>query len=140
MSIKKIPRCALSWLQVVLVLVLVSSCASSKQQPEVSAQEQAVVAWNKTVKKTIPDEQRAKELMVLGEQMIAMQQKLMDDLIYLNKQAGQYFLSYHTEKADVDRLYSEFTQKKNALIEQYRDILFAMREQTSEKEWKELIN
>jgi uncharacterized coiled-coil protein SlyX len=133
-------RRPICWALAVLGTGLVVSCSTSKKETPAEKQASAIAEWNKAVAKHIPDEQRAQTLRELGHQMIAMQQTLMDELNDLNDQVAQLNISYDTSKAEIDQIYSAFTQKKNASLEQYRDILFAMRKQTSEHEWKALVN
>jgi hypothetical protein len=118
----------------------VVSCTTSKKETPAEKQAKEIADWNKAVAKHIPDQQRAQSLMALGEKMIATQQALMDELEDLNEKVAQLNLNYDAPKSEMDELYAQFVQKKNASLLQYREILFTMRKQTNEQEWKALVN
>lgn len=128
------------WIPALLALVLVASCTSSKKQAEVAPEDQTVAKWNASVKTHVSDQARAERLMVLGKQMISIQKSLTASINDLANKLAASNAEYDTTKEEADALYAEFMQHKNAAMTQYRDVLFAMRKETTEHEWNKLVN
>ena len=120
-----------------LMFALVVSCSSTPGQVEIS--EVSIADWNATVDETIQDPQRAATLKDLGRQLIEVSEATEQDIAALNRQMIALNENYNATQAEMQELVGEFKKTRNARFVQYRDIIFAMREEVSADEWKHLI-
>ncbi len=123
---------------VAVAIGFVVSCASST--PSMLPYDETPSQWDATVDKHIHDAQRAEKLKQLGRQLDELQEHLSADIDELKKKFTKLNENYDSTKAEMWQLVRNFEQKRNAVLAQYRDIIFAMRREVSAKEWKAMIN
>lgn len=130
-------RKATSLISIALAIGFLVSCASSPEKvPTLS--DKTASQWNATVEKHIPDVQRAGNLKQLGQKLAALQESLSRDVIELNEKTVVLNMNYDATKEEARQLIADFSVKRNAALEKYRDIIFAMRREVSADEWKAL--
>jgi hypothetical protein len=130
-------RKATSLISIALAIGFLVSCASSPEKvPTLS--DKTASQWNATVDKHIPDVQRAGNLKQLGQKLAALQESLSRDVIELNEKTVVLNMNYDATKEEARQLIADFSVKRNAALEKYRDIIFAMRREASADEWKAL--
>jgi outer membrane murein-binding lipoprotein Lpp len=130
-------RKATSLISIALAIGFLVSCASSPEKvPTLS--DKTASQWNATVDKHIPDVQRAGNLKQLGQKLAALQESLSRDVIELNEKTVVLNMNYDATKEEARQLIADFSVKRNAALEKYRDIIFAMRREVSADEWKAL--
>jgi hypothetical protein len=124
-------------MSIALAIGFLVSCASSPEKvPTLS--DKTASQWNATVEKHIPDVQRAGNLKQLGQKLAALQESLSRDVTELNEKAVALNVNYDATKEEARQLITDFAAKRNAALEQYRDVIFAMRREVSADEWKAL--
>jgi hypothetical protein len=124
-------------LSIALAIGFLVSCASSPEKvPTLS--DKTASQWNATVEKHIPDVQRAGNLKQLGQKLAVLQESLSRDVIELNEKTVVLNMNYDATKEEARQLIADFSVKRNAALEKYRDIIFAMRREASADEWKAL--
>jgi hypothetical protein len=120
---------------IALAIGFVASCASSP-----TLTDETPAQWNAAVKKHIPDAQRANKLTQYGQQLFAVQKSLSQDIAALDENALELNANYASTREEARQMVANFTQKRNAALAQYRDIIFAMRREVSVAEWKALTD
>jgi hypothetical protein len=124
-------------LSIALAIGFLVSCASSPEKvPTLS--DKTASQWNATVEKHIPDVQRAGNLKQLGQKLAVLQESLSGDVTELSEKAVALNANYDATKEEARQLVTDFAAKRNAALEQYRDIIFSMRREVSADEWKAL--
>jgi hypothetical protein len=124
-------------LSIALAVGFLVSCASSPETvPTLS--DKTASQWNATVEKHIPDVQRAGNLKQLGQKLAVLQESLSGDVTELSEKAVALNANYDATKEEARQLVTDFAAKRNAALEQYRDIIFSMRREVSADEWKAL--
>ena len=115
---------------------LVSCSSSPEKVPPLT--DKAASQWNATVEEHIPDARRAGNLKQLGQELIALQESLSRDANELNEKTVALNVNYDATKEEARQLLADFSVKRNAALQKYRDIIFAMRREASADEWKAL--
>jgi len=124
-------------MSILLAVGFLVSCASSpKMVPTLS--DETASQWNATVDKHIPDAQRAGNLKQFGQQLFELQDLLSRDIADLNEKAVALNANYGSTREEAQLLSAAYTEKRNAALAQYRDVIFAMRREVSAEEWKAL--
>jgi len=90
------------------------------------------------VAEAISDPARARKLTEMGRRLIDLQGVLTQDMADLNRQGAELNAGYGTTREEFRQLEQAFDTKRSAALQQYREVLFAMRAQTSADEWKRL--
>lgn len=121
-----------------VVIGFVLSCASSP--PSLLPYDEAASQWDATVDKHIHDARRAGKLKQFGRQLNDLQTSLSFDINYLNESFTELNSNYASTEDDMWQLVSSFEPKRKAALAQYRDIIFAIRQEVSAKEWKAMID
>jgi hypothetical protein len=122
-----------------LVLLLFTSCSSSKPQ-SLSLNDTTAAQWDKTVDNAIPQADRAARVKQLGYKLITISKNIMSDIDTLNAQTEALNKRYDARQSDLSAIIAHYRQKRDAAFKQYGKIVFAMRAEVSEQEWKELFN
>lgn len=125
------------WFALALMLFwLLVSCSSAPKKPELNS----VVGkeWSASVDKTIADSQRAARLKQLGDELVAVSSSIQEDIDTLNMNLMELNENYAASHDQFEQLLEEFRQQRKPKFARYRDIIFAMRGETSAAEWKAL--
>lgn len=120
-----------------LALWFVASCSSTPDKVEIS--DATVAEWNATVDKTISEPDRAARLKELGRQLIDVSESVEQDVEALNRELMALNENYDSTEQQLQELVGEFRDKRNVKFAEFRDIIFAMRSEVSEDEWKHLM-
>jgi hypothetical protein len=127
-----------------LVAVLMSltfwfaaSCSSTPKKGELT--DDTVAEWNATVDKIIEEPDRAARLKDLGRQLIDVSASVEKDVLALDQQLMALNEDYDATEQEMQQLVGEFRSSRNVKFAQFRDIIFAMRSEVSEDEWKHLM-
>jgi hypothetical protein len=131
-------KTAMLLITMALAIGLVVSCTSSP--PSLLPYDEAASQWDATVDKHIQDAPRAGKLKQLGRQLDELQKSLSADITEFKEKATVLNAKYDSTKDEMWQLVGDFEQKRNAALEQYRDIIFAMRREVSAEEWKALTD
>ncbi len=94
--------------------------------------------WSASVDKTIADSQRAARLKQLGDELVAVSSSIQEDIDTLNMNLMELNENYAASHDQFERLLEEFRQQRKPKFARYRDIIFAMRGETSAAERKAL--
>jgi ABC-type transporter Mla subunit MlaD len=126
-------------MSILLAVWFLVSCASSPETvPTISSE--TASQWHATVDKHIPDAKRAGNLKQLGRQLVELQDSLSRDIAGLNEKAVALNSNYSSTREEAQKLLADFSEKRNSVLAQYRDIVFAMRREVNAEEWKALTN
>ena len=120
-----------------LVLALFVSC-SSAPTTGLFAADDAAQDWNATVDKTIKEPQRAARLKQLGQQLIDVSGSIQQDIAGFNQKAMALNEKYDATHEEFQQLIDELSEVRKPKYDEYRDIIFAMRNEVSADEWKAL--
>lgn len=120
-----------------LMLGLLAACSQPKG--EVTSLASAQAAWDATVERAVPDPTRAARAKALGREMAAVQQAMAQDLAALNAQAITLNSDPRTTAEEIRRVSLAFAEQRQRAYAQYRDLVFALRAEVSEAEWKVLM-
>jgi hypothetical protein len=120
-----------------LVVGCLSSCTSSSKG--VSSLQVSAADWNATVDRTIPDASRAARVKELGRQLAELQKSMAHELVARNQEAVALSEDYAPNMEEARQLARNFRELRRRAFAQYRDIVFAMREEVSAPEWKALV-
>ena len=128
------------WMAMVMTIAigLILACASSK--PSMLPYDEAASQWDATVDKHIPDAQRADKVKELGRQLDDLQASLSADIDALKEQFIALNANYASTENEMWQLVRGFESKRKAALDEYREIIFAMRREVSQKEWKAMID
>ena len=96
--------------------------------------------WNALVAKTIPDQQRAAKVGELGLQLIALFDSMKAEVEQLSAQAVALNENYSCTRGEMEGVMARFAEVRDRTLSKYRDVVFAMRSQVNEKEWKKLTD
>ena len=137
-------KVALVWRTSLLITVLMSltfwfaaSCSSTPEKGELK--DETVAEWNATVDKIIEEPDRAARLKDLGRQLIDVSESVEQDVEALSQQIMALNEDYDATEQEVQELVGEFRSNRNVKFSQFRDIIFAMRSEVNEDEWKHLM-
>lgn len=119
-------------------LWLVVSCSSSSEK--LSLATSTSEEWAALVDKTIPETERASRVKQLGFRLLELADSTSADIMKLSNDAASYGEKYQCTKEEWQKLFDEFTELRKSNFAKYRDVLFAMRNEVNEKEWKELTD
>ena len=119
-------------------LWLVVSCSSSSEK--LSLATSTSEEWAALVDKTIPETERATKVKQLGFRLLELADSASTDIMKLSENASSLGTNYQCTKEEWQKLFDEFTELRKANFAKYRDVLFAMRKEVNEKEWKELTD
>lgn len=120
-----------------LAFWIIVSCSSAPKKVELT--DETTAHWNAAVEKTIKEPQRAAKVKEHGQQLIDVSKSIQQDIEAFNQKAIKLNEEYDTTKADFKQWMSEWTKERNPKLDQYRDIIFAMRSEVSAEEWKSLM-
>ena len=126
-------------LAVIVVALMVLPVACSPKAKEWDP-EKFREKWQGEVRKTIKDPERAEKVIALGVQVEVKNRALHEEINRLKQEMSDVNRNYDSTKEDYERTMGRFTEKKNEALRQYLDSLFAMRQQTTPKEWKALMD
>lgn len=129
---------AMALTMVATVIGFVVSCASSL--PSMLPYDEAASQWDATVDEHIHDEKRADKLKQLGRQLDELQKSLSADIAGLEEKFTELNANYASTEDEMRQLVNSFEPKRKAALAQYRDIIFAMRQEVSAEEWKSMID
>lgn len=119
-------------------LLLHLSCSSSPDASSPSPH--TAEEWSALVGKTIPDQQRAAKLQALGLELIALSDSIKAEVEQLSAQAVALNEEYSCTREEMQRVMDQFTEVRKRTLARYRDVVFAMRSQVNENEWKKLTD
>ena len=120
------------------VISAVVSCSSGSDKLSLATQNSG--EWTSLVDKTILEPERAVRVKQLGFRLFELADSASTDIIKLSENATSLSTNYQCTKEEWQKLFDEFTEIRKANFAKYRDVLFAMRKEVNEKEWKELTN
>lgn len=123
---------------IVAALLLNLSCSSSPKA--FSDSPHAAEEWNALVGQTIPDQQRAAKVRELGLQLIALSDSMKTEVEQLSAKAVALNENYTCTRGEMEGVMARFTEVRERTLSKYRDVVFAMRSQVNEKEWKKLTD
>lgn len=125
------------WFALTLMMIwLLVSCSSAPKKPELNSL--VGKEWNASVDKTIVDAQRASSLKQLGAELVAVSSSIQQDIDTLNKNLMELNENYSASNDQFEQLLEKFGEQRKPKFARYRDIIFAMRGETSAAEWKAL--
>jgi len=127
-------KTAATVLFVMMALSISAACSSQSKRPP--PLENIGPRWDEHVAKAIHDPARAQSVRDLGRRLIELQDALTNDMEELNRQAAELNANYEASREEFARLVVAFDAKRAEALQQYREVLFAMRGQTSADEWK----
>ena len=125
------------WPALAVILWLMAACSSS-HTPLVPYDE-ASSHWDAIVDEHITDAQRAETLKRLGRQLNRLQAGLKTEVEALNKELIALNVDYASTRDDLQQAVAAFTEKRHAVLTEYRDIIFSMRRKVSAEEWDVLM-
>ncbi|MBE9564031.1 MAG: hypothetical protein IMF17_02220, partial [Proteobacteria bacterium] len=76
----------------------------------------------------------------LGQQFLTLEHSMAGEFTEMNKKATALNANYNSTSDEALQLFKDFEQKRIDALNKYRDLMFAVRSEVSEKEWKVLIN
>jgi ABC-type sulfate transport system substrate-binding protein len=94
--------------------------------------------WEAEVRKIIKDPGRAEKVIDLGVQVEVKHRAIDEEIDRLNQEIMLVNRNYDSTREDYEQAFQKFTEKKNEAVRQYLEDLFALRQQTTPKEWKAL--
>jgi len=127
-----------SFLLLLGMILFLAACPSKTKVQEGDATTLRA-KWTKEVSKVIKDPERAEKVIDLGAQVETKNRILYEEINRLKREMRNVNRNYDSRREDYERALGEFTDKKNEALRQYLDSLFAMRQQTTPKEWKALM-
>ncbi len=119
-------------------LWLVVSCSSGSEK--LSLATSTSEEWAALVDKTIPETERATRVKQLGFRLLELADSTSADIMKLSNDAASHGEKYQCTKEEWQKLFSDFTEVRKVNFEKYRDLIFSMRMEVNEKEWKELTD
>jgi hypothetical protein len=119
-------------------LWLVVACSSGSEK--ISLATSTSEEWAALVDKTIPETERASKVKELGFRLLELADSTSAEIMKLSNDAALLGERYQCTKEEWQKLFSDFTEVRKANFAKYRDVLFAMRKEVNEKEWKELTD
>ena len=119
-------------------LWLVVSCSSGSEK--LSLATSTSEEWAALVDKTIPETERASRVKQLGFRLLELADSASIDIMNLSNDAASLGEKYQCTKEEWQKLFSDFTEVRKVNFEKYRDLIFSMRMEVNEKEWKELTD
>jgi hypothetical protein len=122
----------------VLVAALLASCSAAGDAP--SPATRGAADWATLVDRTIPDAARASRLKALGARLGSLREAFDRDAAVLDVQAEALDADYDATREQADRLIVQFSARRRAVLTEYRDVVLAMRRETSAAEWRALTN
>ena len=114
------------------------SCSSGSDKLSLSTHNSG--EWAALVDKTILEPERATRVKQLGFRVLELADSASTDIMKLSENATSLSTNYQCTKEEWQKLFDEFTELRKANFAKYRDVLFAMRKEVNEKEWKELTD
>jgi outer membrane murein-binding lipoprotein Lpp len=114
-----------------------ASCSSTPKKGELT--DETVAEWNATVDEIIEEPDRAARLKDLGSQLIDVSESIEQDVDALNREIMALNEDYDATEQELQELVGDFRNNRNIKFAQFRDIIFAMRSEVSEDEWKHLM-
>jgi hypothetical protein len=130
-------RKAIPLLSMILALLIVVSCGSS-HTPLVPYDESAS-EWDAIVDEHISDKQRAERLKQYGLKLDRLQASVATEVAAVNKKLIALNVDYASTRDEMQQAIAAFTEKRNAALIEYRDIIFSMRQEVSHDEWQALM-
>lgn len=122
----------------VLVAALLAACSAAGDAP--SPATRGAADWAALVDKTIPDAERASRLKALGARLGSLREAFDRDAAALDVQAEALDADYDATREQADRLIAQFSARRQAVLAEYRDVVLAMRRETSAAEWRALTD
>ena len=119
-------------------LWLVVSCSSGSEKLSIASSTSE--EWAALVDKTIPETERATRVKQLGFRLLELADSTSADIMKLSNDAASHGEKYQCTKEEWQKLFSDFTEVRKVNFEKYRDLIFSMRMEVNEKEWKELTD
>ena len=119
-------------------LLLNLSCSSSPKASSVAPH--TAEEWSALVGQTIPDQQRAVKVRELGLQLIALFDSMKAEVEQLSAQAVALNENYSCTRGEMEGVMARFAEVRDRTLSKYRDVVFAMRSQVNEAEWKKLTD
>ena len=121
-----------------LVFALFVSCSSSPKKVELT--EETTQHWNAQVEEVIKDPERAVKLKQLGQQLIDVSGSIQQNIETFNLRAMALHENYDAKHEELQQLMDELAETQKPKYAEYRDIIFAMRKEVNEEEWKSLTD
>ncbi|MCA3130698.1 MAG: hypothetical protein ACK5YW_04875 [Betaproteobacteria bacterium] len=115
-----------------------AACSASRDAPAPTARD--AVQWAALVDKTIFDADRARRLKSLGERLGGLREAFDRDAAGLVMEAEALDADYDATREQADQVIARFTARRRAVLGEYRDVVLAMRRETSAAEWRALTD
>ena len=119
-------------------LLLNLSCSSTPKALSISPH--TGDEWNALVRETIPDQERAAKVRDLGLQLVALSDSMKAEVDQLSAKAVALNENYSSTREEMQNVLAAFAVERNMILSKYREVVFAMRAQVNEKEWKKLTD
>jgi len=123
---------------IVSALALNLSCSSTPKALSVSPH--TGDEWNALVRETIPDQERAAKVRELGLQLVALSDSMKAGVEQLSAKGVALNENYSSTREEMQSMLAEFAAERNRILSKYREVVFAMRGQVNEREWKKLTD
>jgi hypothetical protein len=123
---------------IVSALALNLSCSSTQKALSVSPH--TGDEWNALVRETIPDQERAAKVRELGLQLVALSDSMKAGVEQLSAKGVALNENYSSTREEMQSMLAEFAAERNRILSKYREVVFAMRGQVNEREWKKLTD
>lgn len=125
-------------LAIPLVMLLFASCSSAPKKVELT--DETTQHWNRQVDKIIDEPERAARLKSLGQQLVAVSEEIQQHVEVFNQQVMTLNKDYDASHEQLQQLIGEYSAQRNPMFAEYRDIVFAMRNEVTPGEWKALYD
>lgn len=116
--------------------LLIEACSSSSSKFSVS--QVSNEEWSDLVDKTVSERHSAEKVKQLGFQLLELANSATLDIEDLSAKSVALNENYKASKEDLQKLFDEFLEARKTSFTQYREIIFAMRSEVTEEEWKGL--
>ena len=119
-----------------LLTGMLAGCSASRDAP--SPTSRGADSWVDLVDRNIADPDRARRLRALGERLGVLREAYVREAGTLDEQALALNSDYDATREEADLVMAQFASRRQAVLAEYRDVIFAMRRETSAAEWKAL--
>ncbi len=121
-----------------LVVAWLSACSVARDAPPPSGR--GAADWAALVDRTIPDAARAFRLKALATRLGTLREAFDRDAASLDAQAEALDTDYEATREQAEQLIAQFAARRREVLTQYRDVVLAMRRETSAAEWRALTD
>jgi hypothetical protein len=119
-----------------LLAGILAGCSASRDAPSPTGR--SADNWADLVDRNIADPDRARRLRALGERLGVLREAYVREAGMLDAKALALNSDYDATREEADLVMAQFASRRQAVLAEYRDVIFAMRRETSAAEWRAL--